>query len=828
MLDRIRTLSRPYGLAVGIHCLWWILLSASSAATPGSIDPDFDPGVDPTFGTRVQCVALQPDGKIIIAGSFTSVGGIARNRIARLHADGSVDLSFNPNCDNEVRCAVLQPDGRILIGGLFTSVGGVTRNRIARLNSDGSLDTSFDPNCDNYVNTIALQADGRMIVGGNFTTVRGNARQRIARVNANGSLDPTFNPGCNSFVYVAAIQPDGKILLGGFFSQVAGVDRSHLARLNPNGTLDSDFNPECNGRVFSIAVLPDDKIMVGGPFSSFAGVIRRSVARLHPSGALDEDFGNSNANSEIYNVSVQTDGKVIVTGFFHMLGGSNRFRIARLGADGVMEPDFDPNSNAQIEAAMIQSDGKIVVGGWFDTIGGTSRSRIARLENGPATSVLSIEGTDHSEIHWLRGGTSHEAVSVSFESSIDGGATFQPLGEGERMGGGWKLGGLTLPYQILVRARAYIVAGRYNGSTGIIEETALLSYSVPPSLTSALPLSIGVTSATFAGEIVDEGGSEVLSRGIAWGSAPSPNLEDDFVEAVGTGTGAFSVPVEGLSPGATYYARPYATNEAGTGYGESIAFTTDQNVVFADGVAEFSRTIVAGDAHGFRFVLETPRVVTFAVDGDALLKAWILDANGNLLHSAEESLELGFERALPPGEYTLRLIRDDDGGPPLGFDLAIDASEVAFSRPDIAVGPSLGSQRGVGVYGHSSSQQAVLTSRRLKRVRGFATFANRGSLPDAISVGSSKGTRLFRVTHIGPQGNVTAQVTRGAYLSPVLEIGDPPDWISSTVIPSKRFLRRNRGGRVTILRRNLDLEYRVESSLDPSLVDAARLRVRTR
>ena len=91
-----------------------------------------------------------------------------------------------------VYVVVVQPDGKILIGGEFTTLspnGGppVTRNHIARLNPDGTLDTAFDPNANDSVYAIAVQADGKILAGGAFNganSIGGQTRNRIARLDA--------------------------------------------------------------------------------------------------------------------------------------------------------------------------------------------------------------------------------------------------------------------------------------------------------------------------------------------------------------------------------------------------------------------------------------------------------------------------------------------------------------------------------------------------------------------------------------------------------------------------------------------------------------------
>src|ERR1700682_6138513 len=112
---------------------------------------------------------------------------------------------FDPNANGTVYVVVVQPDGKILIGGDFTTLspnGGVavTRNRIARLNPDGTLDTAFDPNANGIVHSIAVQADGKILAGGQFTSIGGQTRNRIARLNATTGSADSFDPNASSTV----------------------------------------------------------------------------------------------------------------------------------------------------------------------------------------------------------------------------------------------------------------------------------------------------------------------------------------------------------------------------------------------------------------------------------------------------------------------------------------------------------------------------------------------------------------------------------------------------------------------------------------------------
>ena len=91
-------------------------------------------------------------------------------------AVGPID-GFSIGADAYVYSLALQSDGKILVGGIFTLLGGVTRNAIARLNPDGSLDTGFDPNANGAVLALAQQADGKVLVGGHFTAIGGGSRE---------------------------------------------------------------------------------------------------------------------------------------------------------------------------------------------------------------------------------------------------------------------------------------------------------------------------------------------------------------------------------------------------------------------------------------------------------------------------------------------------------------------------------------------------------------------------------------------------------------------------------------------------------------------------
>jgi uncharacterized delta-60 repeat protein len=198
---------------------------------------------------EVYALALQPDGKIIVGGAFTTARGTVKNHIARLNADGSLDAGFNAGGTVGVSAPVyaiaVQPDDKVIISGSFITARGTTKNYIARLNADGSLDAGFNVGgtvgANSDVIALALQPDGKIIVGGAFTNARGVTQNRIARLNADGSLDTSFNVGgtvgVNGIVYALALQPDGKIIVGGAFTTARGAAQNRIASLDPDGGL---------------------------------------------------------------------------------------------------------------------------------------------------------------------------------------------------------------------------------------------------------------------------------------------------------------------------------------------------------------------------------------------------------------------------------------------------------------------------------------------------------------------------------------------------------------------------------------------------------------
>ena len=335
--------------------------------TDGSLDLAFDPSLG--ANDAVAAVAVQADGKILIGGSFTSYNGVARSRIARLNDDGTLDPGFEALgvMDQTVRCIALQPDGRIVIGGTFTNYNGTSANSIARLNADGSQDLTFVPGTGATgassgvpnIYAVAVQPDGKIVLAGGFAQYNGVSRHGVTRINGDGSLDMGFNPqdqdgtgGANERVNCLALQPDGKILIGGFFTTYNSVPRKYVARLNSDGSLDHAFNPSPgpNSYLECLAVQSDGSIVMGGGFITYSGQTAYLLTRSLKNGEVDPtfntNFGVTGTGPHVRCVVIQPDGNIVIGGYFSSYQGVPGKNIARVQGGEVLKLTLTTDANA--------------------------------------------------------------------------------------------------------------------------------------------------------------------------------------------------------------------------------------------------------------------------------------------------------------------------------------------------------------------------------------------------------------------------------------------------------------------------------------------------
>ncbi len=338
----------------------------------------------PTTNGDVLVIVPDGTGGVYIGGYFTQLtpisGGsdIARNNIAHINADGSIDLMWNPD-SNAIVFAITVSGNTVYVGGGFTTIGGQNRNRIAALAKTTGNATAWNPNANDYVYTISLNGS-TVYVGGDFTNIGGQNRSSIAALdaatgsatawdpNANGSGIPLSNPYVKTLVVSG-----GTIYVGGWFTNVGGQTRNNIAALDITTGNVTVWDPNANLDVATLEV-SGGIVYVGGYFTSIGGQSRNHIA------ALDMTSGsalpwNPNANDYVYTIWLN-GSNVYAGGKFTNVGGQNRNNIAALDATTSNATVWNPNANSQVLALAI-SGNTLYTGGYFTTIGGQTRPNFA-------------------------------------------------------------------------------------------------------------------------------------------------------------------------------------------------------------------------------------------------------------------------------------------------------------------------------------------------------------------------------------------------------------------------------------------------------------------
>jgi uncharacterized delta-60 repeat protein len=426
-----------------------IFVRTSSAAADGDLDPAFGSGgkVVTDFSNRsngANAIALQSDGKILVAGSVLSAQGPPDIAVARYNTDGSLDASFGTGGrvttdfigQTDVASAiVVQPDGTILVAGT-ANMGSATQFDFAlvRYNSNGTLDstfgtggkvtTDFNGGLD-QATSIGLQTNGKIVLAG-FATA-GDAHTALARYNTNGTLDTSFGDlstgkvvtninNTRDFANALAIQSDGKIVVGGStLVPMFGFIMFSMARYTSGGSLDATFGS--GGKVttqvvfgdgeddaiFALAIQIDGRIIAAGQanFAQDFGMVRYLA-----NGALDTSFGTNGivttdfggTTDRALGMALQVDGKIVLAGAANLTTGSTGdFGLARYNPSGSLDSTFGTGGKVVTDfggnvengrGIVIQSDNKIVVAG--------STATVAQADFALARYLVTVQASDVS------------------------------------------------------------------------------------------------------------------------------------------------------------------------------------------------------------------------------------------------------------------------------------------------------------------------------------------------------------------------------------------------------------------------------------------------
>lgn len=363
---------------------------------------------NPQLTGWVYSIGVQKNGGYIVGGDFTSAGGGTQSKLARILSNGAVDGSFAPtfNAGAYINAVAIQPDGKIIIAGSFTTVNGTARTRVARLNASGSLDMSFNANVDQPPLVMALQADGKILIGGYFENVGGVTHAALARLNIDGNVDSTFNPVIGGVpiheVYEITIDRNGGILVGGKFDSVNSVPRQNIARLQTNGALDTTFvGPTIDGPVLKIVPDLNRSIYIAGRFLNIGGIPTPGVGQLTDIGQV-VGFPNTGAN-DVLSMTIRSDNKILLSGYFTTVNGQPRAQFAALrsntasGSEIIANPASLVWQRSPYETEVTRAEFERSTDGiTYTPIGegtrGTNSEWVLNMANANATGYVRVRG----------------------------------------------------------------------------------------------------------------------------------------------------------------------------------------------------------------------------------------------------------------------------------------------------------------------------------------------------------------------------------------------------------------------------------------------------
>ncbi|MDP1580314.1 MAG: immunoglobulin domain-containing protein, partial [Candidatus Didemnitutus sp.] len=345
----------------------------------GTHDTSFSVDIT-TNNNRLYAIVAEPSGSVAFSGLFSAVNGVTRHSIARVSNTGASDPLFGGSsgapANNTVFGLTRLADGRYLVAGTFTTLGGVTRNRVALLNLDGTVDPNFAPVALNG-NALgaAMNAAGEIFVGGTFNTAEGTASYGLVKLSNTGAVLTRYTDGgvVSSFATTTASRPlfiypqaDGSIALFGSFQAAFNQRRVGLAVVGANGALASSpsallYRPAFTGSAFEVN---GNRTLVFGSIDSAAGAagqLGQSIL-LHDNGSIDPAFPagsgfalNGLSTFGIYRAMRQSDGKFIAVGDLAGYNGNAGNRLLRVGADGAFDAGFNAGTGPSLVFPQILS-----------------------------------------------------------------------------------------------------------------------------------------------------------------------------------------------------------------------------------------------------------------------------------------------------------------------------------------------------------------------------------------------------------------------------------------------------------------------------------------
>ncbi len=396
-------IGKPYGNAIFAN------------KTTGSINTSF-PVITGDFSPSVKQIVSDGSGGFYLIGTFSTIGGVERNRIAKINSDGTLN-TWNPglNCNSDINAIAVSADfSTVYIGGFFTTIGATSsnRNRIAAINASTGNATSWDPGISGgSVNTLVLSTSNTIYVGGTFTTsntIGANVltRNRIAEINTTDNNATTWNP--NSDGEISTIVLSGtNIYVGGTFTNIGGSARNNIARIPNSGNTVDSWNPNSDNSVYCIAI-SGTMVFVGGTFFTIGGITTNRLVALdantNTNNAIStwvSSLTNGTGSTNIYSLNLE-GSTLYVGGNFLSIGGSTKSNFASIDISNLSSftvNSLDIGTGGQVNTSFI-SGTSIYIGGTFIVSGGSQRNNIASF-NGSNGSINSWNPNANDQVNGL-------------------------------------------------------------------------------------------------------------------------------------------------------------------------------------------------------------------------------------------------------------------------------------------------------------------------------------------------------------------------------------------------------------------------------------------
>jgi len=409
----LRTLKKAGGRAMLVTMLLALVLPTVALAAAGALDTTFSgdgklvTNVHPTRDDSFEDIAIQSDGKIVAVGISETTGSEIIS-VVRYKPRGALDTTFSGdgkvftrlgNTYSEAHSVAVQPNGKIVVAGQRCDSSWVCDAAVVRYNANGSLNKTFSGDGKAFVDFgggdngsyggLAIQPDGKIVIAG-YMWNGSNYDMTVYRLNPNGSLDTTFSgdgkarvgfgSGRNDEARALVLHSNGKISVAGYTCDASwGNCNFAVARFMSNGALDKTFSG--NGKLttnfgaddycYGAALQADGKLVVAGQRYDGSSY-KIALARYNHNGSLDTTFAGNGKRvtpfgfSWASDVLVDGNGKIVIAG-----PAGNDFGVVRYNTNGSLDSTFNGNGKVAVDfgktesayAIVLDGKGRYVVGG---------------------------------------------------------------------------------------------------------------------------------------------------------------------------------------------------------------------------------------------------------------------------------------------------------------------------------------------------------------------------------------------------------------------------------------------------------------------------------